>query len=83
MIGFYVSAIDGKRRAPMLGPFATHAEALGMVDTARHRAYDLDMRSHWWYWGTCRVETKAELPKGSMNRYIPIPVINQGQKTLF
>lgn len=35
---FYVSAIDGPKRALVAGPYASHAEALDKVDAARLEA---------------------------------------------
>lgn len=65
--GFYVSAIDGKRRALMLGPFASHEAALARVDACRRKADELDGRAWFWAWGACRLTTEKSLPNGNMN----------------
>jgi hypothetical protein len=49
---FYVSAIDGSRRALVAGPYDTHAEALAKIDEARHAAEKLDPRAIFAAWGT-------------------------------
>lgn len=53
--GFYVSAIDGNRKALVSGPYATHAEALGKVDSVRDEWCELDGRAWFYAWGTARV----------------------------
>lgn len=53
--GYYVSVIDGTRKALVAGPFETHAEALAQVEPEREKWYKLDARSHWYAWGTARV----------------------------
>ena len=55
--GYFVDAVDGKRVSLLLGPFATHAEALVMVDPARTLACELDPWAHFYRFGTCRVVT--------------------------
>ena len=49
---FYVSVIDGKRRALLAGPYDTHAEALALVEQVRRKAYDIDPKSHFYAFGT-------------------------------
>ncbi len=51
--GYYVSVIDGPRKALVEGPFATHAEALARVDAARDEC--TDPRAWFMAWGTARV----------------------------
>ena len=51
---YYVSAIDGDRRALVAGPYQTHGEALGDVEAVQAVAYELDVRSHFYAWGTAR-----------------------------
>lgn len=71
---YYVSAVDGNKYALMLGPFKTHEEALQMVEQCRNKAYDLDPRSHWWQWGTCREDDDGtgEFRLGRMNNLFQI-----------
>lgn len=50
---YYVSAVDGSRKAVVCGPYATHAEALAEVSSVRDRVCEL-LPEAWWYgWGTC------------------------------
>jgi hypothetical protein len=53
--GFYVSAVDGSRRALVDGPHAMHSDALARVDAVRARWLELDPRSHFYWWGTASV----------------------------
>ena len=54
---YYVSVIDGPRHALLAGPFVTHREALDMVDAARRVAVEVDRKSWFYAFGTCRAET--------------------------
>ena len=65
---FYVSAIDCGKYALMLGPFKTHEGALQKVNACRNKAYDIDPRSHWWQWGTCKKSNETP-QRGRMNRF--------------
>ena len=59
---FFVSCIEdeGERRGLMiLGPYDTHAEALGNVDRGRKLA-ERDPRAHWYYFGTCSMAKETE-----------------------
>jgi hypothetical protein len=39
------------------GPFVNdHGAALAAIDEARQKAFELDPRSHWYSYGTCRAE---------------------------
>jgi hypothetical protein len=61
---YYVSACDGGsrvdandvRRWLVAGPYATHAEALGLVSQVRAHSCHLDPRGVWLAWGTARSE---------------------------
>lgn len=53
--GFYVSVVDGDRKALVAGPFATHEEALAQVDAERTKWNDLDPRAWFYAWGTAKV----------------------------
>jgi len=61
---YYVTAIDGPRKARIAGPYKTHGTALDKVRTVKDRAEDVDPRAHWWAWGTMRSET--DLGPGSL-----------------
>lgn len=71
---YYVSAIDGKRKALLLGPYPTHEAALERVDLARRKLHELcQWRSHWWLYGTARLpaDYPRDVPVGSLHRYAP------------
>ena len=53
---YYVSAIDGDRRALICGPYADHEGALADVVRVKRAAYEVDPRAHWWAWGTASVD---------------------------
>lgn len=53
---YYVSAIDGDRKALICGPYATHDAALADVRRVSRAAYEVDPRAHWWAWGTASVD---------------------------
>jgi hypothetical protein len=67
-VGFYVSSVDGRHTALMLGPFSKHEHALAWVDHAFKKADELDPRAWFRAWGTARVEMHT-LPSGNMNRH--------------
>ena len=50
---FFVSVLDAARTGYLLGPYATHAEALANVDRGRKLADAADPRSPWYRFGTC------------------------------
>lgn len=52
---FFVSVVDGERFGLLLGPYASHAEALGQVRRGRELADRADPRSHWYGFGTARL----------------------------
>lgn len=53
---YYVSAIDGDRKALIVGPYATHEEALADVQRVKRAAYEVNDRAIWWAWGTASVD---------------------------
>lgn len=61
---YYVTAIDGPRKARIAGPYNSHELALDAVETVKNQAYGMDPRSHFWAWGTMRSE--ADLGKGAL-----------------
>lgn len=70
---YYVSMIRGeakKRYALMAGPFATHAEALAMVDPVRKEAERLDPKTHFDYFGTCSKPRDRDNKHGWLNVYV-------------
>lgn len=57
---YYVSVIDGQRHIKALGPFVNnHGLALGMVDTVRAKAIEIDPKAPWYAFGTCRTDEDA------------------------
>lgn len=56
---YFVSVVDGRRRALLAGPYPTHADALGAVPEVREIAKRLDPRAFYYAFGTAR------LPEGS------------------
>lgn len=66
---YYVSAQDGPRYSLMLGPLATHEEALALVDQVSGLAHTLDPRAWFWAWGTCGMRWVGH--QGTMNKYFP------------
>lgn len=64
---YYVTALDGKRRSLVRGPFPTHTEALAAVEPTRRLVEERDARAHWYAWGTARNET--DLGPGVLDRW--------------
>lgn len=68
---YYVSAVEGKRYAVLLGPYATHAEALELVDVGRLEAVARDPRAIWWAFGTCRLPPDhPNPPRGVLHAHL-------------
>lgn len=60
---FFVGCFEdeGQRRhAYLLGPYATHAEALANVDRGRRLAADNDPKAHWYNFGTCGISEPTD-----------------------
>lgn len=73
---YYVSVVDGPRKALLLGPFTNnHQAALDMVEKVRAKAEELDPRAVFYAFGTCRLEGGDKVPirAGSLNRYFDMP----------
>lgn len=69
---YYVSVAKGGDWRPLLGPFVNdHAGALAMVDAARKKAEELDVKACWYSYGTVRVDIDSSdlPPKGILNSY--------------
>lgn len=65
---YYVSATDGGSHwFAMVGPLATHHEALDLVDDVRKYANEVDCRSVWYNFGTCRVDPSEVPPTGKIS----------------
>ena len=61
-----MSTRDSRRYALLLGPFATHHEALARVELGRRLAHEVDSRSHFYFFGTAKV-TGSDLRPGVLN----------------
>lgn len=66
---YYVSCIDGPRRALLYGPLPSHAAALAMVDQVRAVAVEVDPRAHWYSFGTARADVDYTRP-GALNALV-------------
>lgn len=69
MKGYFVSMINGKRTALLVGPYATHQEALAMVDKAKEKAIQLNLWCVFYTFGTCKIESDS-LPTGKLNEQL-------------
>ena len=49
---FYVTVVDGRRSGFLLGPYATHQEAIDNVDRGRRLANEADPRAAFYAFGT-------------------------------
>jgi hypothetical protein len=75
-VGYYVTVQDsraGKLRTRWAaGPYATHEEALAVVEPARKAASTADPWTDFLAWGTSKLEA-ASLPAGPMNVLLTTP----------
>jgi hypothetical protein len=67
--GFYVTVKDGRRTGWLLGPYATHGEALAHVDDGRRLARAVDDRAAWYAFGTSRI-CDGHRPPGVLNKML-------------
>lgn len=63
---YYVTAYDAGKLYYMAGPYATHREALELVDKCLRIANEYDGRAWFMSWGTVRTDTGANV--GSINK---------------
>ena len=69
---YYVSLRDGARWNLLLGPFENnHAKALRWVAATKEKACEVDMRAHWYGFGTARVPLEVSPPAGRLNDLLP------------
>lgn len=61
---FYVSAIDGKQKFLVSGPYPSHAAALSQVDAIKEKASKIDGRADFMAWGTAGSNKKFKTPLG-------------------
>jgi hypothetical protein len=69
---YYVSLRRGSRTALLAGPFATHTEALAMVERATAEANRIDQWSWFDAFGTCSGPRLASNPAGKLNEQLGI-----------
>lgn len=67
---YYVSIVDGNRFNTVAGPFETHRESLEMVKQARKIGMKLDPKSHFYGWGTVKMENGHK--EGLLNNHLNI-----------
>ncbi len=67
--GFYVTVKDGRRTGWLLGPYATHAEAVAHVGDGRRLARAVDDRAAWYAFGTSRI-CNGHRPPGVLNKML-------------
>jgi hypothetical protein len=66
---YYVSVVDAGRYALVSGPYEQHAEALEKVDPARRICAELNPRTVFYAFGTCRLEEPANAPRGKLQEW--------------
>lgn len=71
---YYVSVIDGKRSAFLLGPFPTHQQALDMVEPVRAKGNELDPRAAFYAFGTVRLPDDGIPIGGNLNSHFGMPI---------
>ena len=59
---YYISAIDGPKHAFVSGPYKTHAQALAELDVCREKTIQVDPKTHFAAFGTCRVKADCTKP---------------------
>lgn len=64
---YYVTAIDDKKVAYLLGPFNRHIDALLRVSRASSHLRDKVPAAAWWAFGTSRIASGADRPEGRLN----------------
>lgn len=69
---YYVSMIRDSRYALMAGPFATHAEALQMVDPVKKEAGRLDPFCDFDAFGTCSMLRRSTNKDGWLNVWLGV-----------
>lgn len=64
---YYVSVVDGPRHSLLSGPYTDHSAALAHVEPVRTIANRVDLKSHFYGFGTCRSET--DQGQGILNKH--------------
>lgn len=71
---YYVSVQRDNRRALVAGPFATHTEALALVDKAREVACGLNSWHDFDAFGTASLPRSDTNPPGKLNTHLGVKV---------
>lgn len=69
---YYVTMLRDKRYAFLLGPFATHDEALALVNTAQAEAHKVDPWSDFDAFGTGSLSGLIGYPTGRLNERLGV-----------
>ena len=72
MRDYYVSLIRDKRYILLAGPFATHQQALDMVDRAADAACEVDPTTWFDLRGTCSLPYSPSNPNGKLNQRLGV-----------
>lgn len=77
-MAFYVSAIDGRKKALLVGPYRRHGDALADVKKVRKWAADNTREGKWGgvAYGTARDKTRHDL--GRFNDHVGVEVDSDG-----
>lgn len=70
---YYVSCINGAKKALVTGPYDSHAEALADVERVRTAAGKLDPKCDFYAWGTARIPRNERFACGRWNAQIGMP----------
>lgn len=74
ILDYYVSIVRDGRKGLLAGPFATHTEALALVNKARIEACDVDPRAWFDLFGTCSLPRDMANPMGVLNNRLSVNV---------
>lgn len=72
---YYVTMVDAGRTWFLAGPFATHQEALDLVEPARKAAHEADAMTHFYGFGTARAPGRTK--PGAMNEHLGVTPTHQ------
>lgn len=73
---FYVSVMDGPRKALAVGPYADHQDALEAVEAVREYVSNHDVKAVFYAFGTCGMDVSdgRTPPQGKLNAALEIEV---------
>ena len=75
---YYVSIVDGAKKSLVSGPYEKHQQALDAVGPVRTIVARHDYRSHWYGFGTARLQDPADAKPGVLQK-LGYPLINGGE----